>query len=139
MDVRKVSGKTGPNREDTSMTDNEKIVADFCQTWRTMNIDQMLGYMTDDAIYHNIPIEPLKGKVMIRKGVEGFARMLEGIEIKIVNSACAGNLVINERIDTMVTRDGKKTDVPVAGVFELRNGKICAWRDYFDMKMAGMG
>ena len=65
--------------------------------------------------------------------------MLEAIEIKIVNSVCAGNLVINERIDTMVARDGKKSDIPVVGVFELRDGKISAWRDYFDMKMAGMG
>ena len=65
--------------------------------------------------------------------------MLESVEIKIVNSVAAGNLVINERIDTMVTRDGKKSDLPVVGVFELRGGKICAWRDYFDMKMAGLG
>jgi limonene-1,2-epoxide hydrolase len=95
--------------------------------------------MTDDAVYHNIPMAPLNGKAAIRKGLEGFAGMLEAIEIKIVNSVSAGNLVINERIDTMVARDGKKSDIPVAGVFELRDGKICAWRDYFDMKMAGMG
>lgn len=120
-------------------TDNEKVISDFCKTWLKMNIDEMLSYMTDDAVYHNIPMEPLKGKAAIRKGLEGFAGMLEAIEIKIVNSVSAGNLVINERIDTMVARDGKKSDIPVAGVFELRDGKICAWRDYFDLKMAGMG
>ena len=119
--------------------ENEKIVADFCETWRRMNIDEMLGYMTDDAVYHNIPIEPLKGRSEIRKGLHQFAGMLKAVEIKIVNSAAAGNVVITERIDTMVTADGKRTDLPVAGVFELRGGKICAWRDYFDMKMAGMG
>ena len=45
----------------------------------------------------------------------------------------AGNLVLNERIDTFVV-DGKKSGGPVAGVFELdADGKIKAWRDYFDM------
>jgi limonene-1,2-epoxide hydrolase len=120
-------------------TENEKIVAQFLETWRRMNVDEMLGYMTDDAVYHNIPIAPLQGRSEIRKGIHQFAGMLKAVEIKIVNSAAAGNLVINERIDTMVMHDGKRTDMPVAGVFELRDGKISAWRDYFDMKMAGMG
>jgi limonene-1,2-epoxide hydrolase len=120
-------------------TENEKIVAQFLETWRRMNVDEMLGYMTDDAVYHNIPIAPLKGRSEIRKGLHQFAGMLKAVEIRIVNSAAAGNLVINERIDTMVMHDGKRTEMPVAGVFELRDGKISAWRDYFDMKMAGMG
>jgi limonene-1,2-epoxide hydrolase len=29
---------------------------------------------------------------------------------------------------------GKSIALPVAGVFEIRNGKIAAWRDYFDMQ-----
>ncbi len=120
-------------------TENEKIVADFCDTWTRMNVDEMVGYFTDDAVYHNIPIEPLKGKSEIRKGLHQFAGMFKSIDIKIVNSVAAGNLVINERIDTIVMPDGKRTGAPVAGVFELRGGKICAWRDYFDVKMTGMG
>jgi limonene-1,2-epoxide hydrolase len=27
----------------------------------------------------------------------------------------------------------KKIELPVAGVFEIRGGKISAWRDYFDL------
>ncbi len=120
-------------------TENEKIVANFCDTWKRMNVDEMLSYFTDDAVYHNIPMEPLKGKSEIRKALHQFAGMMKAIEIKIVNSVAAGSLVINERIDTIVMPDGKRTGAPVAGVFELRGGKICAWRDYFDMKMTGMG
>jgi limonene-1,2-epoxide hydrolase len=120
-------------------TENEKVVAQFCDTWKRMNVDEMLSYMTDDAVYHNIPIDPLKGRSEIRKGLHQFAGMLKSVDIKIVNSVAAGNLVITEWIDSMVMPDGKRLDLPVAGVFELRDGKISAWRDYFDMKMAGMG
>jgi limonene-1,2-epoxide hydrolase len=119
--------------------ENEKIVADFCKTWSRMNLDEILAFMSDDAVYHNIPMEPLKGKAAIRKALEGFAGMMSGIEFKIHNTVSAGDLVMNERTDTMVMRDGKRVGIPVAGVFEVRGGKICAWRDYFDMKMAGMG
>jgi limonene-1,2-epoxide hydrolase len=46
----------------------------------------------------------------------------------------SGNRVMNERADTLVTRAGKKAVVPAAGFFEIKEGKIFAWRDYFDLQ-----
>jgi limonene-1,2-epoxide hydrolase len=40
--------------------------------------------------------------------------------------------VLTERLDKFVL-GGKTVELPVAGVFELKDGKITAWRDYFDM------
>jgi len=42
-----------------------------------------------------------------------------------------GNLVFTERVDRF-TMNGRTVALPVAGVFEIRDGKIAAWRDYFD-------
>ena len=39
---------------------------------------------------------------------------------------------MNERIDTLVIGDAT-TVLPVMGIFELKDGKIIKWRDYFDM------
>jgi limonene-1,2-epoxide hydrolase len=39
---------------------------------------------------------------------------------------------MNERTDR-VGKDGKWMDLPVAGVFEVHDGRITLWRDYFDM------
>jgi limonene-1,2-epoxide hydrolase len=39
---------------------------------------------------------------------------------------------MNERVDHFVMGE-KKLSLPVAGVFEVQNGKISAWRDYFDL------
>ena len=47
-------------------TDAEKIVTEFCNAWPRKNIDELLGFFTDDAVYHNIPMEPPKGKDAIR-------------------------------------------------------------------------
>ena len=41
---------------------------------------------------------------------------------------------MNERTD-VITTDGSSVSLPVMGVFELRDGKISAWRDYFDLAM----
>ena len=48
-------------------------------------------------------------------------------------SATVGNRVMNERADTLVRAD-KKAEVPAAGFFEIKEGKIFAWRDYFDLQ-----
>jgi len=119
--------------------ENEKIVTDFCTAWSRMNLDEVLGFMTEDAVYHNIPMPPAKGKAAIRAVVDGFLKMADAIEFKVLHSASAGNVVMNERVDSFVYKGGKKGSIPVVGVFEVSGGKISAWRDYFDMKMAGVG
>ena len=40
---------------------------------------------------------------------------------------------MNERTDVMRRKDGGTIPLPVMGVFEVRNDRIAAWRDYFDM------
>jgi limonene-1,2-epoxide hydrolase len=113
--------------------ENEKIVRDFCAAWRRKNIDELLGWFTADAVYHNIPLEPLKGVDAIRSTLEMFAAPAERIEFEMLAIASSGNLVFTERVDRF-TLMGKNVALPVAGVFEVRNGKIAAWRDYFDMQ-----
>lgn len=113
-------------------TDNEKIVGEFCHTWSTLNIDKVMEYFADDAVYHNIPLKPARGKAEIRKTIDGFMPGTTAVEFKILASAAAGAMVLNERVDSFVV-NGKKISLPVAGVFEISGGKIKAWRDYFDL------
>ena len=40
--------------------------------------------------------------------------------------------MLTERVDKF-SLGGKNVELPVMGVFELTDGKISAWRDYFDM------
>ena len=123
-------------------TSNEKIVQDFCAAWARKNIDELLSFFTPDAVYHNIPLEPLNGVAAIRETINMFAAPAQSIEFEMLNIASSGDVVFTERVDRF-TMMGKTVSLPVAGVFELRNGKIAAWRDYFDMqtwmKQTGMG
>ena len=114
--------------------DPDRIVRDFSAAWGRADLDAILDAFSENAIYHNMPMEPLSGKVAIRAGLEGFFQMSPGgIDFEILHQVVAGNLVFNERIDTFVN-EGKETAAPVCGVFEIDDaGKIKAWRDYFDM------
>ncbi len=112
--------------------ENEKLVTDFCQSWTRKNVDEILSYLTDDCFYHNIPMEPCVGKAAIRKFVEPFMKDADTVNFEIKHTTSAGNAVMNERVDRFVMGP-KKIELPVAGVFEIRSGKIAAWRDYFDL------
>jgi limonene-1,2-epoxide hydrolase len=116
-------------------TDAEKVVNDFCNAWPRKNIDELLGFFTDDAVYHNIPLEPAKGKDAIRGVINTFLPMAKSLHFKVLKTACNGNVVFNERVDVFDLGNGKTISLPVAGVFEVTGSKISAWRDYFDMSM----
>ena len=104
-------------------TDAEKIVTEFCNAWPRKNIDEILGFFTDDAVYHNIPLEPAKGKDAIRGVINTFLPMAKSIQFKVLKTASAGNVVFNERVDVFDLGNGKTISLPVAGVFEVTRHK----------------
>jgi limonene-1,2-epoxide hydrolase len=116
-------------------TEAEKIVTEFCNAWPRKNVDELIGFFTDDAVYHNIPFEAAKGKEAIKAAINTFLPMAKSLHFKVLNSAGVGNLVFNERVDIFDLGNGKKIELPVAGVFEITGTKISAWRDYFDLAM----
>ena len=111
--------------------DPEAIVLEFFGSWRERSIDKLLGYFADDALYHNMPMAPVTGKDGIREILSMFIPA-DDVEAEILLLATRGNVVFTERIDRM-TIGGKRVVLPCAGVFEIRDGKIAAWRDYFDL------
>ena len=114
-------------------TPNEALVEAFCAAWKARDVDDIVSYFADDAVYHNIPIEPAVGLEAIRAVIEMFVPPADEIEFTIHLMLSDGDMVFTERTDRFVTV-GKAIDLPVAGVFEIRDGKIVAWRDYFDLQ-----
>ncbi len=116
------------------MANSEQVVNDFITAWGRMNADELLKFFADDAVYHNIPMRPATGKDGIRKVLNGLLKGVTGIRFEVHHQAASGNVVMNERTDH-IEMGGKKLSLPVSGVFEIENGKIKAWRDYFDAEM----
>ena len=114
------------------MTDNITLVRDFCAAFGRRDVDEILGFFTDDAVYHNIPMPAMAGKPAIRSVLEMFLGPATFAEFEVLNIADNGDVVLTERIDRFEV-GGKKIELPVMGTFEVAGGKIAAWRDYFDM------
>ena len=116
------------------MSDEQPIdtVRRFCDAWGTKDLDEIIAFFSDDAVYHNIPLAPVTGPEQIRATIEGFSGGVEKIEFIVDAIAADGGTVLTERRDIFTFANGE-IDLPVMGTFEVAGGKITAWRDYFDM------
>ena len=115
----------------------EKTVRTYLRGWETWSehiLTETLECFTEDAVWHNMPIEPAVGKAAIEALLRQLGPTWGSVEIEIKNIATQGTTVIVEREDRHHLADGKKIVMPVCGVFEIRDGLISACRDYFDLR-----
>jgi limonene-1,2-epoxide hydrolase len=114
-------------------TDPIDLVREFCAAFGEGDLDRIVGFFTEDAVYHNIPVDPVVGPDAIRALLASFTTGVESIEFRIASIAADGGTVLTERVD-IFRYPGKEISLPVMGTFEVAGGKIAAWRDYFDMQ-----
>jgi limonene-1,2-epoxide hydrolase len=114
------------------VSSNAKLIEEFCAAWSRLDPAELAGYFTEDGVYHNMPAGPVKGRREIEQFIRGFTASWTETDWEILTLAETGNVVVAERLDR--TRAGDKSvELPCTGVFEIREGKIACWRDYFDM------
>ena len=114
-------------------SENLETVRRFCDAFSRRDAGEILEYFTEDAVYHNMPMPPVQGKAGIKTVLDMFLKPSESVEFIILRIAVGDDgAVLTERLDKFAL-GGKNIELPEMGVFELANGKIAAWRDYFDM------
>ena len=112
--------------------DAERVVRDLCDAFEKHDAEALRQFFTDDVVYHNIPMDAAVGIEDTIAFITGFLAMFDSMVIETRHLAVRENIVLTERIDTF-TMGSKVAALPVMGTFEIRDGKISAWRDYFDM------
>jgi limonene-1,2-epoxide hydrolase len=114
------------------MPSNESTIREFIAAWSRLDPAELASYFTEDGVYHNMPTQPVAGRGNVEKMIRNFTASWSETKWEIVSLVAEGDLVIAERVDR--TKAGEKSvDLPCTGVFELENGKIKRWRDYFDL------
>lgn len=112
---------------------NQEIVLDFLRACHDRDIGRMMSFFhPEDCTFHNIPWKPISGIEAIGEFLQNMLESSSEIDWQVRHIAeTAGGAVLTERTDRFRFQ-GKPMAVPVMGIFELRDGKITAWRDYFD-------
>jgi limonene-1,2-epoxide hydrolase len=113
---------------------NEEIVRSFIAAFNANDLDRIMAFFSEDAVYHNIPVSPVKGTAAIRAVIQGFMGMASEVDWVLHHLAEARDgVVMTERTDRFRI-GGRWIELPVMGAFALRGERIAEWRDYFDMK-----
>jgi limonene-1,2-epoxide hydrolase len=120
----------------SDMTDTpDSLVREFISRLVARDLDSAAGMVSDDFEYDNVPMGKAFGPDGLKNTLTGFFAMCTAIDWEILRQTSTGDLthgvVLNER-DDRVEIHGRWATLPVAGVFEIREGKLVLWRDYFD-------
>lgn len=112
--------------------DADRVVREFIAAIERKDIEAALVMVSADVVYENVPIGAVEGPDGIRAVLDRSIRESDQIEWVIRRQVCAGNVVMNERLDRFLAA-GRWIELPVAGVFVVTDGQISLWRDYFDL------
>jgi limonene-1,2-epoxide hydrolase len=115
----------------------EQIVVDFIHAayGERMDIDAMTALMADDFVWQlHVPLSPVvvgrdAARAELEKHNELSTGMIEGSEIRTI--ASNNDTVVIERIDVNAM-NGVAVKFYVPAIFEVRDGAITHWREYWD-------
>jgi limonene-1,2-epoxide hydrolase len=115
---------------------NLAVARRVCEAWNLMDLDEYHRLFDAQVDYRNIPLPDDRhiGPDAVHAVLSAFLATWDAT-LRIDNIAASGNVVLTERTENFTHRAGAKPgfELPVMGVFEFRDGKITAWRDYFEL------
>ncbi len=118
------------------MSSNTDIVTSLIKAICANKKADILAHFNDDAVFHNIPLAIAQGHEAIWEALAPIHDIAEDVAWQVYHSAeTPEGIVLNERIDRYRLK-GQWIEFKVMGIFEIKNGKIQHWRDYFDLQQA---
>ena len=109
---------------------NTRTVEGFLNALQDDDFEAAEAALDDNLVYENVGLPTIRGRARAIK----LFRQMEGraaFEVKIHRMAADGAAVLTERTDALIVGP-LRLQFWICGVFEVHNGRITLWRDYFD-------
>jgi limonene-1,2-epoxide hydrolase len=102
--------------------ENTRTVDVFLHALQDADLETAGAALAEDLVYQNVGLPTIHGR---KRAMKLFSSLgsASGFEVKIHRIAADGAAVLTERTDAQFW---------VCGVFEVHDGQITLWRDYFD-------
>ena len=111
--------------------DNIATVTAFLNSLRAPDLDAAAELLDENLVYQNVGFPTVYGRRRTIKLFRAMDRPSLGFDVRIHRSAADGASVLNERTDVLIFGP-VRLQFWVCGVFEVHDGRITLWRDYFD-------
>ena len=109
---------------------NKAIVERFLVAVQNEDFDSAEALLADDVRWQNVGYPTISGRRRIVKLMRGGQGRV-GFEVKFHRIAEEGTAVLTERTDALIVGP-LRFQFWVCGTFEVHDGRITLWRDYFD-------
>jgi len=113
----------------------ETVIA-FIDHLNGMRQEKAWALLAPDVVYHNIPMAPVSGPAGVKAVFDQIpCDAMDWITHAIAESVAPDGhaQVLTERTDRFRLSGGRWVELRVMGNFEVVDGRITAWRDYFDL------
>jgi limonene-1,2-epoxide hydrolase len=132
--MREPASEGTRERVDQSRSDSTAtlVVEPFLEFLRRRDIDRAVELMAVDVEYTNVGLPTMHGRERVRRALRAtLGRAGAGFEVYVHAISADGPTVLTERTD--VLKFGRlRVQFWVCGRFEVHEGQIVLWRDYFD-------
>ncbi|MGV0815637.1 limonene-1,2-epoxide hydrolase family protein [Mycolicibacterium boenickei] len=120
-----------PDQSTTATQTATATVETFLNALQEQDFDTAESTLAQNLVYQNVGFPTIYGR---NRAVKLFRSMPAwmGFEVKIHRIAADGAAVLTERTDAL-TFGPVRLQFWVCGVFEVHEGRITLWRDYFDL------
>ena len=109
-----------------------EVVKAFSVAMEQKDFDNGLMYVADNCEYTNGPMGTFKGPAGVRAVLEPFFAPVVEQTFIIRREVASGPVVVLERLDRHLMPTGW-IELPVTGVYEVHDGRITVWHEYFDL------
>jgi limonene-1,2-epoxide hydrolase len=109
------------------------VVMGFLHAMEEGDPEDVLSFAADGIVYSNVSLPTIRGKDRFARAVRAYNRYNMGFQVVVHRIAEDGSSVLTERTDAL-TAGPFRAQFWVCGVFEVHDGQVTLWRDYFDWR-----
>lgn len=129
-DMSEFSANGGFHRD--AISDPVEVVRAFLDRLAEADVDGAVDLMASDVRYENVSMPTIHGGDKVLKAFKSmFKRRGAAFDVIVHNISAEGQTVLTERTDFLIYKRFKM-QIWVCGRFDVVDGQITLWRDYFD-------
>ncbi|MEU4097231.1 nuclear transport factor 2 family protein [Streptomyces sp. NPDC026673] len=110
--------------------DNDTLVRAFVEAFATKDTDRLLPFLHTDVVFRNYGDDEIRGRDALLEMWRNVFDTFEQVSFETVHQAVNGDVVIAEQVHGLGLPGRAPAPVMNLAVYELREGRIAAWRDY---------
>ena len=116
---------------------NDALIREFIAAFEKKDAALLGGYFADDIVFENYGDPALHGRASLVDMWSNVFRNFASVKFETLNQAVSGDVVIAEQVHGLGLPGKPLAPIRNLAVYEIRDDKIAAWRDYTNPKQAG--